>query len=340
VSHISQLHYTNTPPQATARLREQLEDFQVKEQLSFEPEGSGQHVYLCIEKRNLNTDQVAESLARFADVKPVAIGYAGLKDRRAITTQWFSVDLAGKPEPAWSEFNSDHVRVIAIRRHTRKLKRGAIQNNSFQITLRDYSAAKSELEHRLESILHYGVPNYFGEQRFGRDESNLVQFEKMMQGILKRVKRHQRSLYLSAARSMLFNNVLSQRVADKNWNDVLQGEVLMLDGSHSVFQVETIDETILNRIKTFDVHPTAPLWGSGELMSTDLARQLELQILQPYNPWCDYLQRVGLTQQRRALRVKVADLVWQWQGRDVVLDFKLPAGCYATAVLRELVVAR
>ena len=340
MSHISQLHYANPPPQATVRLREQLEDFQVWEQLSFEPEGSGQHVYLYLEKRNLNTDQVAESLARFAGVKPVAIGYAGLKDRRAITRQWFSVDLAGKPEPAWQEFNSDLVRVTEVQRHTRKLKRGSIQYNSFQIALRDYSAEVTELEHRLVSIQRHGVPNYFGEQRFGRDESNLVQFEKLMKGELRRIKRHQRSLYISAARSMLFNLILSQRVADKNWNCILPGEVLMLDGSHSVFPVESIDDDLVNRNAAFDVHPTAPLWGSGELMSTDKARELETQTLQPYTNWRDFLQKVGLEQQRRALRVKVSDLTWHWQGKDVLLSFNLPAGSYATAVLRELVVSR
>jgi len=312
----------------------------VTEQLSFEPQGSGQHVYLNIEKRNLNTDQVAESLANFAGVKSVAIGYAGLKDRQAITSQWFSVDLAGKSEPTWSEFNTDHVHVISIRRHNRKLKRGAIRQNHFQITLRDYCAEKNELDQRLEMIKLQGVPNYFGEQRFGREESNLVQFEKLMNGETRRIKRHQRSLYLSAARSMLFNLILSQRVAGKTWCSILPGEVLMLDGSHSVFRVESIDESILKRIAIFDVHPTAPLWGKGELMSTGQARDLEMQILQPYTHWCDFLQKAGLSLQRRALRVKVMDLTWQWQGHDVILTFSLPSGSYATAVLRELVVCQ
>jgi len=337
VSHIAQLALANDPPQASAQIRQRVSDFQVKEQLSFSPAGEGQHVYLNIEKQNLNTEQVATQLAKFAGIKSVAIGYAGMKDRNAVTTQWFSVDLAGKPEPNWQNFNTENIQVIESCRHTRKLKRGAINHNHFHITLRDYTGDLSILDQRLHEINHQGVPNYFGEQRFGRNESNLAQVEKLICGQLTKLKRHQRSLYLSAARSMLFNLVLSRRVQDKTWNRALPGEVVMLQGSHSVFKVDNIDRAILNRIDSFDIHPTGPMWGRGELATSDKVRDVEMLCMNSWQSWCEFLEQAGLNQERRALRVKVADLDWHWLNQDVELMFNLPSGSYATSVLRELV---
>jgi tRNA pseudouridine13 synthase len=350
LSHLSQLHYALGKPPSTAKIRQQPEDFQVNEQLSFELDGNGQHVYLYLEKRNLNTDELVKRLAKFVDVKPVAIGYAGLKDRHAVTRQWFSVDLAGKPEPDWltlnseisSEGNSQSIKVIEAVRHSRKLKRGAVRYNHFRIMLKDCNGDKQDLMQRLEFIQRCGVPNYFGEQRFGRNDANLKQAEKLFldqqqTGKKKRVNRHLRSMYLSAVRSFLFNQVLSQRVAEKTWNQPIVGDVFMMEGSHSVFTVDAIDEQINRRINEFDIHPTGPMWGSGASMATSDALAIENLALQPYQKWCDLLVNEGLKQERRALRVNIGGLSWEWQGKDVVLSFKLPAGSYATSVLRELV---
>ncbi|WP_455207226.1 tRNA pseudouridine(13) synthase TruD [Kaarinaea lacus] len=337
MSHLSQLLYASGQPDSTAAIRRHPEDFQVTEQLSFDPVGEGQHIYLLIEKHGLNTEDVARLLARFVKVLQVAVGYAGLKDRHAITRQWFSVDLAGKPEPDWHEFNTENIRVIETIRHNRKLKRGAIRYNQFQIALRKFSGDKKHLEQRLECIQQQGVPNYFGEQRFGRNDANLMQAEKLFSDESKRVKRHLRGIYLSAVRAFLFNQVLSQRVADQTWNHPINGDVFMLEGSHSVFSVHVIDTEIVQRINEFDIHPTGPMWGSGTSMATGDSLAIELKALQSHQAYCEFLVKAGLKQERRALRVKVSDLSWEWQGEDVVLRFKLPTGCYATAALRELV---
>ncbi|WP_455200066.1 tRNA pseudouridine(13) synthase TruD [Kaarinaea lacus] len=344
ISHLSQLHYALGQPESTARIRQQPEDFQVREQLTFNLDGNGQHVYLYLEKRNLNTDDLAKQLAKFAGTKPLAIGYAGLKDRHAVTTQWFSVDLAGKPEPDWSLLSSEDIKVRETVRHGRKLKRGAVRYNYFQLTLKEFNGDERDLTQRLEYIQSHGAPNYFGEQRFGRNDANLKQAEKLFleknESSLKkkRINRHLRGIYLSAVRSFLFNQVLSQRVLDKTWNHPVAGDVFMLEGSHSVFTSEVIDAQIIRRVNEFDIHPTGPMWGSGDLMTSLDALATEMQIAQLHREWCEALVDTGLKQERRALRVHVEDLDWHWQGGDVVLNFKLPAGSYATSVLRELVV--
>lgn len=315
----------------------------VTEQLSFAPAGDGQHVLLFIEKRGLNTDEVANQLARFADVRPVAVGYAGLKDRHAVTRQWFSVDLAGKPEPDWRNLDSDNIQVLEAARHSRKLKQGAVRANRFQITLRDADGDHDSLKQRLEWIRRYGVPNYFGEQRFGRHDANLKQAEKVFlqrdKTGRKRISRHLRGIYLSAVRSFLFNQVVSRRVADKTWNQAIAGDVFMLDGSHSVFTVDAIDEEIIRRINDFDIHPTGPLWGDGAPMTRDDALAVENQSLEPHRAWREFLETTGMKRERRALRMKVAGLEWEWQSSNLVLSFQLSSGCYATSVLRELVVS-
>ncbi|MCI0505571.1 MAG: tRNA pseudouridine(13) synthase TruD [Gammaproteobacteria bacterium] len=338
MSHLLQLHYVLGQPEVSAAIRQSPEDFRVSEQLSFDPAGEGQHVYLFIEKCDLNTEDLANQLAGFAHVPRVAVGYAGLKDRHAVTRQWFSVDLAGKSEPDWRGLDTDNIEVIETIRHTRKLKRGAIRGNWFQITLSQFSGDPEDLTRRLEYINQHGVPNYFGEQRFGRNDANLKQAEKLIKDESKRVKRHQRGLYLSAVRSYLFNLVLSQRTADHTWNQAIPGDVMMLEGSHSVFKAGVIDDVIVQRVTALDIHPTGPLWGAGGLMTTDDALAVETHIMQSQQAWCELLVSAGLKQERRALRIKVSDLRWEWRGTDVVLEFQLPAGGYATAVLRELVI--
>ena len=338
MSHISQLHYACGKPSAIAVIRRQPEDFRVTERLSFPLDGNGQHVFLLVQKRNLNTDEVSKLLARFANVKHVAIGYAGLKDKHAVTCQWFSVDLAGKPEPLWSQLETEDLKLLEVTRHSRKLKRGAIAENHFEILVREFKGDSGELEQRLEKISLSGVPNYFGEQRFGRNDSNLKQAEKLMANDSRRVKRHQRSIYLSAVRSFLFNQVLSKRVSDSSWDSPLAGDVFMLDGSHSIFSPEQIDDEIKRRVTEKDIHPTGPMWGAGELISHLEVLEMEEQLASDYPQWCAFLEKAGLKQERRALRLPVRGLEWKLEGDDVLLKFDLSAGSYATVVLRELVV--
>ncbi len=339
--HSIPLPFAHGQPAGSGRLRAVPEDFQVCEEIPFTLDGSGEHVWLWVRKRGANTDWVARRLAERAGVPPGAVSYAGLKDRHAVTEQWFSVHLPGRTEPDWSANPDPDFTVLTTTRHSRKLRRGALSGNAFRIVIRDLDGESAELAVRFQHIAVTGVPNYFGEQRFGREAGNLERAEAMLRGALKVRDRHQRGLYLSAARSALFNAVLARRVANGIWNQPLSGEVLMLDGSHSSFVIDEVDETIRQRVANLDLHPTGPLWGAGELRSGGPVRELEEQVAATLPIFRDGLAAAGLDQERRALRLVARDATLEFlEPRSAVVAFKLPAGAYATTVLRELVESR
>ncbi|MFD0740425.1 tRNA pseudouridine(13) synthase TruD [Lysobacter koreensis] len=326
----------------SAQMRATPEDFFVEELPGFEPSGEGEHLLLTIEKRGMNTAFAAKRIAQWAGVGEVAIGYAGLKDRHAVTRQRFSVHLPKRVAPDLAALQDDaaaddSLRVIEHHWHARKLPRGALAGNRFVLVLRDPQGDRDAVEARLQQMAARGVPNYFGEQRFGRDGDNVANARAMFAG--RRVRREQRSLLLSAARSELFNRVLAARVLAGSWDQPLDGEVWMLDGSRSVFGPEGFDDTLAQRLAAFDIHPSGPLWGRGELRSRAAARAVELAALADDEALAlrDGLEHAGLNQERRALRLRPAELAWRWlEDGALELAFVLPAGTYATVVLSEL----
>lgn len=333
---VAPLPYVHGHPIGQGRLRAIPEDFQVREELDFTLDGSGEHVWLWVRKRGANTDWVARQLARQAGVALNAVSYAGLKDRHAVTEQWFSVHLPGKADPDWNADPHADFAVLKVVRHSRKLRRGALSGNAFRITLRDLDGDPAELAARIERIVALGVPNYFGEQRFGHDAHNLERAEALLSGREKVRDRHQRGLYLSAARSALFNAVLAQRVTAGSWNTALPGDVLMLAGSHSSFMADPVDDAIRQRVTEGDLHPTGPLWGAGELRSAGAVRELEETVAAALPVFRDGLATAGLEQERRALRLLISDITLEFPApHTAVLGFRLPAGAYATTVLRE-----
>ncbi len=322
-------------PAICAHLRTRPEDFEVEEQLPFELAGQGEHVWLKVRKRGVNTDRVAQALARAAGVPRRAIGYAGMKDRHAVATQWFSVQLPGREAPAWDGFGAE-IEVLESMRHTRKLQTGALSGNRFVITLRECVGDRTGLAQRLEAV-RQGAPNYFGEQRFGRDSANIERARAMFAGETIR-DRHLRGIYLSAARAFLFNEVLARRVADGTWSAPLDGEAFILDGSRSYFLDDGTDASLPQRLAQGDIHPSGPLWGKGEPPTRSLARALEEEITARHAGLAAGLAQAGLKQERRALRVIPRELTAEWlDDATLQLRFALPPGSYATAVLRELV---
>ena len=319
----------------TAAFRVAPEDFRVEERPAFEPSGQGEHLLLTIEKRGMNTTHAARRLAQWAGVPEMGIGYAGLKDRHAVTRQRFSVHLPKKVAPDLAALASDDLRVLESHWHSRKLPRGALAGNRFVLVLRDVTGERDAIDARLAAIAAGGLPNYFGEQRFGREAGNVDAARRMFAGA--RVGREQRSILLSAARSALFNAVLAARVADGSWARGLDGEVWMLEGSHSVFGPEAMTDELAARAARQDIHPTGPLWGEGELRSAGAARACEEAAVAPFADLRAGLVAARMGQARRALRVRLAELAWRWlDAGSLELAFALPPGAYATELLAEL----
>jgi tRNA pseudouridine13 synthase len=325
-----------------ARIRSAPEDFRVEELPGFEASGSGEHLLLTIEKRGMNTAFAAKRLAQWAGIGEVGIGYAGLKDRHAVTVQRFSVHLPKRVAPDLAALESDEMHVLEHQWHAKKLPRGALAGNRFVLRLREVEGERAAIDARLTGIAERGVPNYFGEQRFGRDGDNVANALAMFAG--RRMRREQRSLLLSAARSELFNRVLAARVRDGSWDGLregapLSGEVWSLAGSRSVFGPEPWSDALAARLAGFDIHPSGPLWGRGELRSLDAVRALELEAMAGDQAAAlrAGLEAAGMDQERRALRLRPDGLSWQWLDDGALeVAFVLPAGAYATVVLAEL----
>lgn len=316
-------------PLGRGRLRASPADFRVSEIPRVEPDGEGDHWLVEVEKRGHTTPQVAEDLARAAGVAARHVGYAGLKDRDAVTRQWFSVPVSQHPPEQWALAQG---RVLRFDRHRRKLRRGTLSGNHFQIVLRGVTGPAEELDRLLGRIASRGVPNYFGPQRFGREGDNV---DQLLRHLPRRGNR--RGLLLSAGRAWIFNRVLAERVRDERWDQPMDGDVMMLEGSRSWFAARPDDPELFDRCRRGDIHPSGPLWGRGELPGSGAAAALERRIAGEEAAVADRLERAGMDPDRRPLRLPVAGLEWVWRGADLELDFRLPPGGYATTVIRELV---
>ena len=306
-------------PPLRGTLRATPEDFVVDEQLGFAPGGTGEHVMLHVEKRGANTPWVAARLAELAGVPRRDVGF--------------------RAEPDWSALDAPEVRVLEAVRHQRKLRRGALTGNRFRLRVRDVSGDPEALAERLDLLARNGFPNLFGPQRFGRDGGNLVAAQRLFDGTAGRVGREKRGLYLSAARSLLFNAVVVARIDDRSWQQARDGEPLVLDGRRSFFIAESGDAALPARLAALEVHPSGPLWGRGGDLGECAAGVFERTCLAPFATWQDGLERGGLQSDRRALRARAMGLAWSLDDDVLELDFALPAGSFATALLRELVAA-
>jgi len=331
-------HARMAAPIARGCIRVANDDFRVDEDCPVVLSGAGEHLWCRIQKDGLTTADAAQRLSRAAGVHPRHIGFAGQKDRHAVTTQWFSlawpikVDAPELPdEPA--------LRVLDIARHDRKLKRGAHRGNRFTLRVRDVDGSRPELDADLARIARDGVPNYFGPQRFGQAGRNIELARALFAG--KRLSRDRRGFALSAARSLLFNAVLHARVIDGSWNRLIDGDAVMLDGSHSLFARNSSGQTAAEldaRSAAFDIHPSGPLPGREiDPVVEGEAGQLEQRVLAEFADLQEGLVQCGVDAARRALRLPVHDLEHAWEDSTLVLSFWLPTGAFATSVLREVV---
>ena len=293
-------------PLGSALFRRCPEDFQVDEISGWQPSGQGEHLLLHVRKRDQNSQWVAGLLAQLAGLKRSDIGFCGLKDRFAVTTQWFSLHLPGR-ELQLSELAHSDFEIISAHRHHKKLRRGMHSGNQFNIVLRDFSPSPDLLEERLSLIQQLGVPNYFAEQRFGHSGNNLHEAQRLIEADRLKGNRRGTGIYLSAARSWLFNLLVERRIEINNLSASIEGD------------------------------ETAALWGRGRSNTSAAVVEIETAVLADWQSWCYALEHAGLKQERRNLILRPENLHWTWlQQGQLQLSFSLPAGAYATALLREI----
>lgn len=329
-----ELAYLKTPPKQTALLKAECADFVVKENLGYSMAGDGEFVAVRVRKTDANTLFVGEKLTQFARISARNMSYAGLKDRRAVTEQWFSLQMPGKTTPDFGDFQLEGIEILEVTRHNRKIRTGSLDGNYFDILLRN-AMETDDLKVRLENLSKFGFPNYFTEQRFGRDGHNLTQALRWEKGEIQVKDRKKRSFYLSAARSEVFNLVVSERLKQGVANRVLPNDIVQLSGSHSWFVAdEKEDLNVLQlRLEQGDLQLTAPLIGE----TAQPACSLENDIVQQHQDIVNLMKQERLKPARRPLLMKPKDFNWQFEETGLRLKFYLPAGSYATALVRELV---
>lgn len=321
-------------PVARGRIRVTPEDFVVEEQLGFTPSGAGEHLLVEVRKTGLTTEQVAVHLARQAGLPRARVSFSGMKDRHAVAVQWFSLEVGLTHRPRDADLVGPGIEILASARNRRKLRRGSHRANRFTIRVRDFDVEPTLLDARLNAIAGGGLPNYFGEQRFGARGTNVRDGLRALGR--PRLARSRRSIYLSALRAWLFNAVLDERVRRGIWNRALPGDVMVLNGTASWFAVTTTDAEIERRLMEHDIHPSGPLAGVGQAATTGPAAQLEADVMDAFPECCEALQAAGVEVARRALRVCAARLEWTWPAADQLqLGFELPRGAFATTLLRE-----
>lgn len=303
---------------ASATLKLLNGDFVVTELPLQLPSGEGEHLWLDVEKIGANTAFVAQQLAEAAGVQERDVGYAGLKDRYAVTRQWFSIYLPHRKgtgeTPDLTQLQHPEFKVLAQTRHVKKLRPGDLQGNRFRIVLRDVTGNRDAIEANLKAVASHGVPNYFGAQRFGHEGGNIEQGRAMLAREIRVRNPKKKGIYLSAVRSFVFNEVLALRIQRGLWGQSLPGDVMDEAG-----------------------RPTGPLWGRGRVTTSDQAQALENEVAERHATLCDGMEHAGLDQERRALVASPVEMSWEWpQADQLVLMFSLPAGSYATGVLNEV----
>ncbi|EHL31509.1 tRNA pseudouridine(13) synthase TruD [Legionella drancourtii] len=323
-------------PKSTALFKYTPDDFQVNEFFDTPFSGQGEHIILKIEKRGLTTEEVVKSLSSLIHKPMKLISYAGLKDRQALTTQWLSVHAPGEDIPGIEQLAAPGWRVLECTRHHKKLRPGFLTGNQFIVRLREVSN-EDDLLQRIEQVKQSGVPNYFGEQRFGHEAGNLVKAEELLVHGRKVNDRFLKGMYCSAARSWLFNLILAQRVRKHNWNMPLVGDVMQLSGSNSIFVIDEIQEELCERIKKKDISPASPLPGKSRHKANGDALALINEIYADWLPWLAGLERLGLEEAWRANILHAEQFECVIAENTAELSFILPAGTYATTLLRELV---
>lgn len=334
---LSSMAYLTGKPTATGKIKALPEHFQVNELLGYEFAGSGEHLMIHIRKTGENTSFVANELAKACGVKSKDVSWAGLKDRHAVTQQWLSVHLPKGETPDFSEFLAQYpsIEILETTRHNKKLRPGELAGNHFTVTLSEVSDVESVLK-RLDSIAKTGVPNYFGSQRFGNQGNNLEEARRWGRDNVRTRNQNKRSLLLSAARSWIFNNIVSARIEKGLFNQLIDGDLVQIEGQQQL--VDSANKSMLEeQVSQGHAYITAALAGDNELPTRDDALSLEQPHLDEEPDLMALIRGNRMRHDRREISLKPQNLTWHSTEDSVTLSFSLDSGCFATAIVRELI---
>ncbi|MFV0543484.1 MAG: tRNA pseudouridine(13) synthase TruD [Marinicella pacifica] len=333
------LFLTRNTVNAQGDIKTKSKDFRVIEHHQVDFTESGEHLWFNIEKTDCNTAWVATQLASACKVPARQVGFAGMKDRHAVTQQWFSVQL-----PKIADIDGikaklpNEISVLEHHWHQSKIKTGQLKFNEFNLVVRNITGDRTAIENNIRLVKQHGVPNYFGPQRFGHGLNNIQQVKDWFAGQIRVNNKKLRGILISTARSHIFNLIVAERIRRRIWDQVIPGDIVQLDGSHSWFPAGDATQAELNeRIAAFDIHITAALWGEDEVQSSEQCAALENQIansLPEYRPGFGHHR---VKQDRRAMRIRPMAFHHQWYGDALHLSLKLQPGAYASCVLREII---
>ena len=339
-------HPAMTPPLLTAdlpgvggRVRVRDEDFEVEEVPSYEPSGSGEHLYLWVEKRGMAPEHFARTIAQRLGTHPGNIGTAGLKDRHAVTRQWVSVPR--ECEANVPKLDGGGIRILKTGLHTNKLKPGHLRGNRFRLLIRDADRAVNvgAILHRIRT---HGLPNFYGPQRFGRDGSTVELGWQCLAGRApRRIRPFLFRFALSAVQSLLFNDYLARRLTDGLLRTVLEGDVMARWPLGALFVARDVPAEQVR----FDARETVtagPMFGKKTFAAEAVAADREAEVLKSHNLSPASFGGFGklVLGTRRHNLIYLDDLTATWEPDGLRLNFTLPAGSYATVLLAEVMKSR
>lgn len=334
-------YLTAAIPGIGGRLRTEIDDFAVEEIAAYEPTGAGEHVYAWIEKRDLPTMTAVTMLARAVGCAPRDVGYAGMKDKRAVTRQWLSLPPPTTPEQV-AALALPGIAILDVRRHGNKLRTGHLRGNRFKLRVRGVGAdAAARATAILDALaVAPGALNWYGEQRFGRAGDNAARGRAILAGTAGRTNPREQRLMISALQSELFNQWLAARFADGLYRRVIAGDWLEKRGSGGSFSTTepAVDEA---RVASGELVVTGPMFGwklRGAAPETEAGAR-EAAILAAAGLTLPDFRAGGdlALGTRRPLAIAITDPACVACAPDAVdVSFSLTAGAYATAVIREL----
>lgn len=330
-------HVTSEVPPIPGTLRGSPEDFEVVEIPAYAPAGEGEHLFLRIRKRDWTTPLAVRRMAEALGVDPGAAGWAGLKDRHAVTEQWVSLHRADASRAL--ALGIEGIEVLEAVPHTSKLRTGHLRANRFGLRVRGTPHDRlQDVQAVLARLAETGVPNYFGEQRFGREGDNYTRAHRwLVEGGRAPRSRFDRKLLASAFQSALFNQRVATRVARGELGRIFPGELARKEDSGGLFVVEDVAEAQA-RADAWQISPTGPMFGPKMRWPEDEAREAERALLAEAGLTPEQLVRIGRSGEgtRRPVRVRLQDARLRVEEDGFTLAFTLPKGSYATVVMEEV----